>query len=85
MTTALWGDIVGEVARSAPDGQVNFRDISAVVMCFVSDINAPPKVRCDLEPEIPNGVIDFRDIAMAVGAFIDDPYPYTMVQDCVEP
>jgi len=85
VTTARWGDIIGNGVSTPPDGVVDFRDVAAVVMCFVSDINAPPKARCDLEPELANGVIDFRDIAKAVGAFVDGTYPYATVPDCVEP
>ena len=82
VTTAIWGDLVGSKGVLEPDGTSDFRDITAVVNCFVDDVNAPPRARCDLHPALPDGVIDFKDIAASVAAFATGVYPYGTELDC---
>jgi murein tripeptide amidase MpaA len=78
-TTERWGDVAGESISgwwSAPDGNVDFQDITATVDRFKSLPGAPPLERCDLVPEVPDRVVSFTDIATSVDAFRGLPYPY---------
>jgi len=70
VTTGRWADVVD------PVGVVDFKDISAVVKCFLSDPQAPPAAWCDVHPEVPDQTVDFNDIAGAVTSFLTGTYPY---------
>lgn len=81
MQTAMaWGDITGsQGVIVAPDGKVDFLDVSAVVDAFVNAPGAVDLHRCDLAPAIPNGVVDFNDISAALDAYRGLPFPYENV------
>jgi hypothetical protein len=77
--TAVWGDVVGDFVAgqwTAPNGVIDFNDISATVECFVSQPTAPSWWQCDVSPELPDGVIDFGDIGYVVDAFSANAYPF---------
>ena len=92
LATSMYGDAVGtfdEGAQlwTAPQGIVNFLDISAVVHSFQSDVSAPHKRRVDLGGQTPNWVVNFSDIALIVAGFQEQPYPpaswdYPTPKDC---
>jgi hypothetical protein len=78
-TTYEWGDITGtflDGAWTAPNGIVDFQDVSAAVDRFRNPPTAPSLERCDIAPETPNGVVDFEDISYVVDAFRNLPYPF---------
>jgi len=82
VSTGPWGDITGPDGPDHPDGVTDFRDITAVVSCFLAEPGAPTMAQCDLEPAEPNYVVDFKDISAAVDAFLTGTYPYDTVVDC---
>jgi len=82
VSTGGWADIAGADGANQPDGVTDFRDITAVVRCFLDDPGAPALAQCDLDPELPDGVIDFHDIAASVRAFLTGEYPYETTIDC---
>jgi hypothetical protein len=83
--TSKWGDIVRDCSPtgcSAPDGTVNFVDISCVVDKFKNLPSAPIKTRADVAPDVPDRIIDFVDIPSVVDAFKGLPYPYGGPDKC---
>jgi C1A family cysteine protease len=79
LTTKIWGDIV------APDGVVDFIDISALVDKFKGEPGALSKVVTDLAGDMPNRVIDFSDISNCVDGFRGMPYPFDGYEGCSPP
>jgi len=77
LITSATGDIVGDCGVnpcSAPQGVVDFVDISAVVSKFRNEAAAPRKARADLinsdvAVAVPDGKVDFVDISYCVDAF----------------
>ena len=61
---------------AAPDGDVDFDDITAVVDKFRNLPGAPIKARADIAPDMPDQIVDFTDIPAVVDAFRSLPYPY---------
>lgn len=92
LATSAYGDAVGsfdEGAQSwtAPQGIVNFSDISATVRSFQSDASAPHTRRVDLGGQTPNWIVNFSDIALVVAGFQEQTYPpatweYATPKDC---
>jgi hypothetical protein len=71
-TTHRYGDTVGAFdgnVWTAPDGRIEFTDISAAVDRFRSLPTAPSFYRYDLLDCIPNGIVDFDDIAAVADGF----------------
>ncbi|MBU0719376.1 MAG: hypothetical protein KJ749_14105 [Planctomycetes bacterium] len=84
-TPAWWADCVGAMEGgvwTAPNGFVNFDDISAAVQFFTSAPTAPHLTWVDLEPEVPNAVLNFADIQQIVYAFQGEPYPFSDPASC---
>ncbi|MGD2111658.1 MAG: hypothetical protein PVI86_19965, partial [Phycisphaerae bacterium] len=81
INTSRFGDVVGDCGVqpcSAPQGVVDYIDISAVVEKFKNAETAPKKSRADVihsNPEIavPDLRVDFVDIASVVDAFRGSP------------
>ncbi|MGD2110638.1 MAG: hypothetical protein PVI86_14765, partial [Phycisphaerae bacterium] len=79
VNTSRCGDVVGDFDPAtqiwtAPDGIVDFVDISAVVEKFKNTPGAPRKARCDVanstvELPYPDQLVDFVDISCVVEAF----------------
>ena len=69
----------------APNGTVNFNDISAVVDKFKNKEGAPAKARADIAPQTPQKIVDFDDISAVVEAFRGLSYPYGGLDDCPLP
>ncbi len=86
-TTIDFGDVVGGTPGTPPDGNRNFKDISAVVRGFQST-QSEPKTWLDLQggnqtPDIPDFTdINFKDIDWAVAGFQGGSYPFAAPQDC---
>jgi hypothetical protein len=83
--TGDWGDLVGDCSVTpctAPNGQTNFDDISALVDKFKNGPGAPIKARSDLSPDLPDRIIDFVDISRLVDAFRGVPYPFAGPTGC---
>lgn len=81
----FWGDLVGQfngTQWTAPDGIVNFTDISAAVAAFQDVDSAPHTTRMDLHPQTPNFVVNFSDINLIVKAFQSRAYPYSDPGGC---
>jgi hypothetical protein len=84
--TGSWGDVVGDCSATpctAPNGECNFDDISAVVDKFKNLPGAPIKARVDIAPQLPDRVIDFVDISTLVDAFRGIPYPFDLPDPCL--
>ena len=82
---AHWADCVGAMeggAWTAPNGVVNFNDVTAAVHYFTSASTAPPLTTVDIEPEEPNAVLNFADIQQIVNAFQGAPYPFSDPANC---
>lgn len=78
-TVSLWGDAVGEYSAgvwTAPNGLVNFNEISAAVKAFQGTPGAPEPSRTDVHDAVPNRLTNFSDIGLFVSAFQAQPYPY---------
>jgi subtilisin family serine protease len=79
-STSLWGDVVGDTfvggMWSAPQGTIDFNDITAEVDKFKNAVGAPVKARSDLAGDTPDQVIDFNDISEAVEVFKGGGYPF---------
>ena len=72
LTSVPFGDVAGTwdgAAWTAPDRDVDFDDIPAVVDKFRDLPGAPSKTRTDLAGDTPNLKVDFDDIATVVDAF----------------
>jgi hypothetical protein len=85
VTTSARGDLVGDCSVSpctAPDGLINFIDISAVVEKFKDEPGAPIKARSDVAGDIPDRIIDFTDISETVDAFTSVPPTYAGPSGC---
>ena len=92
LATSLYGDAVGTFDEqsnvwTAPQGIVNFLDISAAVQSFQADLSAPHKTRVDLGGQTPNYVVNFSDIALIVAGFQEQAFPpaawdYSTPKDC---
>lgn len=69
--TDKYGDVVAPFDGSG-SSQPDFGDISAEVGKFLADPSAPPKKRCQLDPQtvFPDRPIDFNTISATVGAFL---------------
>ena len=67
---------------TAPQGFVDFDDITAVVDKFTNLPGAPKKVRADLMPCLPDFKIDFSDIPAVVDGFLGLPYPCPPAAKC---
>ena len=73
--THKWGDVISRISpQLAPDGIVDFADISALVDGFRATPNVQPLYRLDLFGCVPNQSIDFIDIAGGVDAFRGKTY-----------
>ena len=84
-TVALWGDAVGAYSAdvwTAPNGTVNFNDISAAVKAFQVVPSAPDLSRTDMHDAVPNRLTNFADIDLFVKAFQVQPYPYGDAAAC---
>ncbi|MBU0718016.1 MAG: hypothetical protein KJ749_07195 [Planctomycetes bacterium] len=84
-TPQYWADCVGQMEAgswTAPNGVVNFDDVSAAVQYFTSAATAPHLTMVDIEPEEPNAVLNFSDIQQIVYAFQGDGYPFSDPADC---
>jgi len=82
-TSSVWGDITGTSVASAPDGNVDFLDVAAVVDSFVHAEGAVDLHRSDLVPQIPDRVVDFADISAALDAYRGLPFPFNSApQSC---
>ncbi|MBU0719377.1 MAG: DUF362 domain-containing protein, partial [Planctomycetes bacterium] len=82
---AKWGDCVGAMEGgvwTAPNGVVNFDDITAAVQYFTSAPTAPHLTWIDLDDEVPNKVINFADIMQIVLAFQGTDYPFVAPGSC---
>ncbi len=80
-----WGDIVGTftgVEWTAPQGVVNFEDVSAAIKTWqggqvvapvgnIAHLSIP-----DVEPGDINTVVNFADVLILIKAFQGDPYPF---------
>ncbi|GAH89231.1 unnamed protein product [marine sediment metagenome] len=84
INTSRWGDLVSGSCSSwtAPDGIVDFMDITAVADKFKNLPTAPIKVRCDISSNIPDQKVDFVDISYITDAFKEEPYPFTGPENC---
>ena len=72
-----WGDVAAVAGCGfAPDGVVDFTDISCVVDKFKNLPGAPRKARSDAAPDTPDWIVDFTDIPAVVDAFRGLPYPH---------
>ncbi len=86
-TVEFWGDVIGESPGKAPDGNRNFKDISAVVRGFQS-VQSEPKVWLDLQggvdtPEVPDFTdINLSDISHAVAGFQGGDYSFALPCAC---
>ncbi|MBU0718000.1 MAG: hypothetical protein KJ749_07115 [Planctomycetes bacterium] len=83
--TQYWGDVAGsklEGQWTAPNGVVNFDDVTAAVQTFVVAPAAPPVEWVDIEPAVPNAILNFSDIQQIVYAFQGTPYPFSNPADC---
>jgi hypothetical protein len=80
--TSGWGDTVGDACSAAPNGLVNFVDISCEVDKFKNSPGAIMKARADLTMSVPDKIIDFNDIPAVVDAFRGLPYPYGGPDEC---
>jgi hypothetical protein len=72
------GDVCGLSSLNAPQGDVDFVDIAAVVSKFKNEPVAIRKARADITGYDPrdalvNQLVDFVDIACVVGGFMGDP------------
>jgi len=92
VTLSQWGDVVGTCLPStsplcvssygytdgctAPNGAVDFEDISAVIDKFKNSHDAPGMSRADIAPNLPDDIPDFVDIRIVVDAFEGRPYPF---------
>ena len=87
VTMSESGDIVGHYDDdagwwTAPNGVVDFNDISACVDKFKNEPTAPRKARCDVTHAdvfnpLPDKKVDFVDISCIVAAFRGTPCPLT--------
>lgn len=78
-TTAIWGDVAGQASMSGwtpPNSIVNAADITAVVIAFRQEPNAPALIWADLHGASPNGIINASDILLVVNAFQLSAYPF---------
>ncbi len=86
-TTPDFGDVIGGESGAPPDGNRNFRDISAIVRGFQSS-QTEPKVWLDLQggtdtPAVPDfSDISFQDITHAVSGFQGGLYPFAAPCAC---
>lgn len=74
--TSVLGDIVGNNADAAPQGVVDFVDISAVVAKFKNSPGAVKKSQADVIDgtlTVPDQKVDFVDISTVVGSFSGIP------------
>jgi hypothetical protein len=67
---------------TAPQGVVDFVDISALVDKFKNSTGAPSKARGDLTSDALDKLVDFVDIAGEVDAFRGLPYPFDGPDEC---
>ncbi|MGD2110442.1 MAG: hypothetical protein PVI86_13765 [Phycisphaerae bacterium] len=77
------GDVVGDCGVSpcsAPQGVVDFVDVSAVVEKFKNTPGSITKARADIvssvgSSSVPDGIVDFFDISLVVDGFVGAPAP----------
>lgn len=81
-TTYRWGDVVGIMKDSLPDGVADMRDVMAIVDGFLSYPLGPNFERYDITPMIPDGMVNIRDVLAGVDAFLGSPYPYDISDSC---
>ncbi len=78
-TTQIWGDVAGQVGQNGwtpPNNILNAADITAVVLAFRQETNAPDLIWADLHGSAPNGIINASDILLVVNAFQLFAYPF---------
>jgi hypothetical protein len=99
VVTSKWGDTVGIYDEAfcttgkegyidcwkAPQGFVDFDDISSTVAKFKNAPNAPQKVRADVCPCALDQKVDFTDIPCVVDGFRNLPYPCEPAEKCLTP
>ncbi|MBU0717861.1 MAG: hypothetical protein KJ749_06390 [Planctomycetes bacterium] len=81
----VWGDVAGAIGGdewSAPNGVVNFDDVTAAIQFFLSATTAPHLTWVDLEPQGPNAILNFSDIMQIVLAFQGGDYPFADPLSC---
>ncbi len=80
VTTARFGDVVGDTALSPPgppDGEVVIADVLSVIAGFASVPGGARKKRTDLEPGTPDLLINISDVLVNLAAFSGVGYPFS--------
>lgn len=80
-----WADIVGFKdggSWTAPNGVVNFDDITAAIEIYLDTAGHPHWTCGDIDPETPDKVVNFTDIQYIVDSFTYyDEYPFTFCEE----